>query len=214
MTRSKIIEQNININHYIKEQIIIKIAQIYLWEIIELDSKEFEYLFNNTKYEYLERIIAFFFNVRKEKLSDKIKISIIAFWQKCSEKLPDNKHKLYNKIILLSCYLDNIDDNNKDIICKIIPRMLFKINSGDLVGFSEFFEILNKWGAKKDNIENIILVLEELKNAGYKNYFDYESRVKSLIKTIYTYNKEKAKYFANSLLSTNDGVNLIKELKM
>jgi len=159
------------------ETLVERIAVAYLRGEESLDSPRFEYLFLTARHEWLEIIARFFWSVRREALSQEQRERVIEFWERCLEptKGISPAGRLMSTLGRLSCYLETAKGRDLRLLLAVAPFVHVGHDA------HEFFQEINRVMAT--NPEGVSQVLGCVLAANVPD-FDYEDRLKTLIKSL------------------------------
>ncbi|MCZ6803137.1 MAG: hypothetical protein O7D86_04185 [Proteobacteria bacterium] len=161
-----------------RENLIQRIAVAYLWQEETLDGPRFDYFFEANRLDDLEDASDFFWSVSNQDL-DQVQINqILTFWDHSitwSQTLDEPPVKLLSSLGKLSCYLETIDDNTLNLLLTVAPYVHVGHDA------DRFIEELDRLADTYPGEVSPVLG-EVLKT--YKPHFDYQDRLKSLIRKI------------------------------
>ncbi len=159
------------------------IALAFLWGDDTLDSSRFKYLFDSKCYKDLEIISLYFLQIKKENLQAVHIERINEFWNYTidwSKSLDDAPAELLSSLCLLICYQKSIETDVLNRLLTVLPQL----NERD--GNSFFQELDRLFKESPEEVFHIIRLLSDT----YVPYFDYQDRLKSLLKKIAGYNED------------------------
>lgn len=164
----------------------------YIEEIEDLDntySLIFK-LIDNASVLYITSIVSYFFNLRKNSLSDKKVSKIIKLWSKLCEKLQSYKDdKAYNNCIIdllqlisLMPYIDEVIMKNIEFSIRWIPQA-----SIELYLLDSFLKLY----ADETSCKYVEKILESF-SANKVFFYDYSGKLTELFKKIHNSNPTEA----------------------
>jgi len=190
-----------------RPKLVERIALGYLWGDEALDSTRFNLIFDNHIVGDLQAIADFFWSISNQDITDEQIDRIIAFWTRCVDwaaGVTPTPEALLAKLSLLSCYLNEISDDD-------LPRMLACV---PYVNETNYAWELNKRleALVTESPANVVQILDRyLEN--YRPAYDYQELLYSLIKKL-TQSEERlaALRFAETLRHLSGMTELFQKL--
>ena len=161
-----------------REKLIQRIALAYLWGDEELDGPRFSYLFESKSLRDLEEVGDFLWSVSGQNLRPEQIEKVLEYWARCidwSKTLDEPPAALLSSLSKLACYLKVIGKNETEWLMAVAAYVYV---GHDADRFIEELERLAD-SYPKESSHILARVLET-----YKPVFDFEDRLKSLIRKI------------------------------
>lgn len=158
-----------------RSKLVERIALAFLWEDEELDGPRFSYLFGPDHIDDLAQVAGFFWSVRNQELSPAKVERILAFWNRClvwSRAVAEPPIKLLSKLGRLSCYINVVEDRERDWLLAVAPYVHVGYNAVDFI--KELDRLVEVSPA------NICVVFEKVLETFVPTY-DFQDRLKSLL---------------------------------
>jgi hypothetical protein len=161
-----------------REKLIQRIALAYLWGDEDLNGPRFSFFFESKTGSDLEEAGDFMWSISNQQLDINQVEKILNFWSRCVEwsKIQDNPPAaLLSSLSKLACYVKTIGEREKELLISVAPYVYVGHDA------DRFIEELDRLADDHPQETREILgkVLET-----YKPVFDYQDRLKSLIKKI------------------------------
>jgi hypothetical protein len=170
----KALSIKLNVDQW-RERIVERVALAYLWGEEALDSSRYTSLLTEDKIDDLINISRFFWNVRRDELSEKQTALILDFWAWCvewSEKLSSPPDKLYSSLSKLCCFIDEINQKSLALILAVAPYVSVNYNA------HQFIEELNRLATKHP--KQVCQILDEVL-CNYRPTYDYQDQLRDLL---------------------------------
>ena len=159
------------------------IALAFLWGDDALDLPRFKYLFEWKCYKDLNVISLYFLQIKKENLEAIHVERINDFWNHTidwARSLDEPPANLLSTLSLLICYQKSIDKDIMNRLLIVVPHLSQKD------GNRFFLELDRLFKESPEEVFHIIRVLSKT----YNPHFDYQDRLKLLLKKIAGYNED------------------------
>ncbi|MFC1772618.1 hypothetical protein ACFL3A_04600 [Pseudomonadota bacterium] len=164
--------------NHTREKLVQRIALGYLWGDEPLDSTCFNLIFDNHIDGDLQTIATFFWSISNQDVADEQIERIMAFWTRCVEWAAAQTpapEALLAKLSLLSCYLNEISDDNLQLMLACVPYVNNTNYSWELTKTLE--------SLATESPANVVQVLDKyLEN--YRPNYDYQELLNSLIRKL------------------------------
>jgi hypothetical protein len=158
-----------------RESLLQRLGLSYLWGEEQLDGPRFAYLFGNRRFDDLQELGRYFWNVRGEPLNEDQKERIFLFWDRCivwGVTLDPPPASLLSQLSLLSCYLTAIDERALRWLVAIAPFTPVNYNADRLIE-----QLARLADTSPSAAAHVLRVLLE----AYQPSYDFKDRLKMLI---------------------------------
>ena len=179
----------------VREKLVERILLAFIWEEEPIDSPRMTFSFEHGSIEDLKAAASFLGMMRGEQLTDAQRDKIIEYWTKCDnwaatqETLPA---ELFNALGHLAWALRDVEDHNRDLLLAVVPHMLRRHNTYELL------EELNRLVTASPS--GVAKVLELIVDTSAPIY-DYKDGLKTLIQALADAGERRAAmYCANELI--------------
>jgi len=160
-----------------RERIVEWISLAYLWDDEELESPVVQKVFSGGA-DDLETMANFFWSARGDKLTDKQKAKIFAFWDRClvwSRSQPKMPQQLLARLGRLADYIETLDQQAKERLLGTVPYVHNDYATDAMV--EELARLVNT------NPPATAEILERMLDASAPTY-DLDDKLKSLIEKL------------------------------
>ena len=162
---------------YGRDRVVEWISLAYLWDDEELDSPVVQTIFSGGASD-LETMAELFWGVRGDKLTDKQKAKIFAFWDRSlawSESQASVPVQLVARLSRLSCYLETLDSDAKRRLLGVVPYVHSDYATDKMV--DELLRLV------ESNPHGAAEILERMLDASAPTY-DLDDKLKKLIEKL------------------------------
>ncbi|NLS75392.1 hypothetical protein E3H11_42640 [Bradyrhizobium brasilense] len=160
-----------------RDRVIEWISLAYLWDDEELDSSIVRKVFAGGAGD-LETVAEFFWSVRGDNLTDKQRLKVVKFWDRCltwaglQARMPE---QLMARLSRLSPYLTTLDDEGKRLLLAVVPYVHNDYATDQMV--EEIARLTDS------NPPAAAEILERMLEAGAPSY-DIDNKLKELIEKL------------------------------
>ena len=177
----------------VRERLVERIALAFLWGDEQLTSPRFTRIFNEHRFDDLQVMADFFWSVSNQELKPGQVRKILDFWSACTERTqdpPTTPVQFLSHLSRLSVYLVNVGEKETGLLSHVAPHVSAGYNSDYFVE-----QLLRLVEANPAAISAVFAKMLET----HEPTFDYQDRLKTLVRKLGRMGQRAALVFADCL---------------